>query len=122
MALTAKPDKIPRKRQARRFTDHVEISLSEDMTLLTIHFGGEADPTVSMPTDQVDRMIKNLSAWRSQMIPQHPTTFALGQTVQAQVDPTWVTEPEKSGASSRFHVRHPGFGWLSFLIPKKGSG
>jgi len=52
------------------------------------------------------------------MIPEVERDCALGQKCNALGDPIWRTEPELMEGNSLLHVRHPGLGWLHFLIPK----
>jgi hypothetical protein len=117
-ATNGKPESKTRKRQARIFTNNVDISLSADNAVLSLNFGGKAELTVTMPTTQVDKFIDALWKWRIKMQPEHPTDFALGQKPSAIADPRWYTESELKQGGSLIHLRHPGFGWLSFWLPK----
>lgn len=107
----------PKKPEARIFTDQVNVSLSEDKHVLTLNLGGEHDLKVALPTSQVEKFMETLRQWRSQMKPDIPDEFALGSRVTAILNPPWCTEPESSQGDSLLHIRHPGYGWLSFLIP-----
>ena len=117
-ARNRKPERNARKPQARIFDPNIDISLSADNAVLSINYGGKAELTVMMPTDQVDRLIAALWKWRSQMKPEHPPDFALEQTLSPIPDPRWYTAPALGHGGSLIHLRHPGFGWLSFWLPK----
>ena len=92
--------------------------LADDRKTVTVSF--PSDPPVALKLDcqGVDELLHNLAEFRADMRPQHLMDFALGQKVVAATDPCWLTEPEIMTGASLIHLRHPGFGWLSFLFPR----
>jgi hypothetical protein len=71
-----------------------------------------------IPTGEVDNFIDALWKWRSKMKPEQPNDIILGEKVTAIADPRWYSEGELKRGGSLLHLRHPGFGWLHFWLPK----
>jgi hypothetical protein len=113
----ARPDKAKRV-EPRVGVSNVVVSLSPNKKTLSISYGGRADLTVEMETAQVDDMLSAIAKWRSEMLPSHPEIYAPVARVTAIRDPRWYTEAELSVGGSLLHLRHYGFGWLSFWLPK----
>jgi hypothetical protein len=94
----------------------VNLWLSDDKDELTISFGGRDDATLVAPTEQLDEMLKVLGDWRGEMKPPHLESYVPVPHVAAIDNPAWYTEPEISMGGTLLHIRHPGFGWLSFYL------
>jgi hypothetical protein len=92
--------------------------LSDDRKTVTAIFPTEPPVSLSMDARGLDGLLRNLAEVREAMAEQHPLDFALGQKVSALHNPRWVTEPDLMNWDSLVHLRHPGYGWLHFLIPK----
>ena len=102
---------------AERKGPHLE--LSEDNQKLLVTFPTEPIKVqLQYDAGQVDGLIHALGELRMAMVNEHPKDFALGQKVEAIYDPRWVTEADLLEGDSLIHLRHPGFGWLSFLLPR----
>lgn len=93
-------------------------SLSDDRKMISIDFPTDPPCRVTLEAAQVDDLLHNLGLLRASMTDQHPAEFALGQKTMAVPDPRWATEPDLLNGDSLIHLRHPGFGWLHFLIPR----
>ncbi|MDR3450282.1 MAG: hypothetical protein P4M15_11155 [Alphaproteobacteria bacterium] len=96
--------------------DGLHFQVSADKLTLTITSPGA--PDITCDATQVDEMIRGLGILRAAMLPEPPRQFALGQRVACVTDPSYATEPEALQGDSLVHLRHPGFGWLSFLFPR----
>ena len=92
----------------------MQISLSQDKREITIKFPS-AD--VMMDANQAGQLINALALMRSNMLPEHAFDYAPQQRTIALPDPRWYTEVSFLPEGSLIHIRHPGFGWLSFLLP-----
>jgi len=62
---------------------------------------------------ELDALIAEAGARRSSLEP--PLSNEAPKETQATVNPAWFTALIEPG--TLFQIRHPGFGWLSFLIP-----
>lgn len=62
---------------------------------------------------ELDALIAEAGARRASLEPAHPNEAP--KAVQATVNPAWFTALIELG--TLLQIRHPGFGWLSFVIP-----
>ena len=67
----------------------------------------------ALTAEQLDQLILEAAARRAQLSPPHPNKPP--DACEAIVNPAWMTFPTDRGAV--FRIRHPGLGWISFLIP-----
>ncbi len=72
---------------------------------------------IILPAKVVDAVIHGLAHLRGQMTPPVPEQYPVGQTLQAIALPDWYTEIEPSTGLTNLCLRHPGLGWLAFLLP-----
>lgn len=92
----------------------IEIEPSDDLTEVAIRIDGTS---LSANALQLDAIIEGLIVARAQLRPQHPTQPPLGQRVDAIVDPHYWTNRDPESGMSLLMLRHPGLGWLSFMLP-----
>jgi hypothetical protein len=92
--------------------------LNDDLRSVTITFPTDPVVTFVMTTEVLDELLTNLGVFRSQMEPEIPRDFALGQRVAAVTGPAWATEPDMMAGDTLLHMRDPRFGWLHFLISR----
>ena len=92
-----------------------------------IRLQGNEDGTVSLRVDGgaeilnaqgVSDLVENLAALRALMAPEIPITPRRFEVIQATVDPRFWVEPEFMHDAVLFSIRHAGYGWLSFMIPR----
>lgn len=93
-------------------------TLADDRKSVLVTFPSTPPVALKLDALEIDSMLSNLAEFRAQMADQHPKDFALGQKVVAVFDPLWATELDALLGDSLLHFRHPGFGWLHFLISK----
>ena len=67
----------------------------------------------SMSAEALDKHIAECLKHRATLKPEHPATAP--QQVEALVNPAWFIAPVELGTV--FQIRHPGAGWLAFVIP-----
>jgi hypothetical protein len=67
----------------------------------------------SFSADELDILITQAAAQRATLEPAHPAQAP--EQVEAVVNPAWFTFSIEHGSVMRF--RHPGLGWVSFLLP-----
>ena len=62
-------------------------------------------------------LIQDLSDLRETLAPQVPATITAGQRLFATPEPLWEISAEVRADGKVLLVRHPGLGWLGFIIP-----
>jgi hypothetical protein len=72
-------------------------------------------PIVTLATGDIDALILQLAKFRKQMTPEVERTVKDGNHSLGIVDPLWQLNPIID--QKVLFLRHPGFGWLSFLFP-----
>lgn len=99
--------------------DGPHLELSKDRK--TIIVSPNSNP-LSLDAPNVDALLRNLSELRARMTTKHaPKWNPAIQKFEALYDPAWQAAPEMKGGRSVLHVRHPGFGWLHFSLPKRAA-
>ena len=67
----------------------------------------------NMTAQELDKLIIDASQLRANMEPPVPIEHL--KAAEAIVGPAWYTEAMEIGAL--FQIRHPGLGWIAFIIP-----
>ena len=93
-------------------------TLSEDRKLVIVTFPTTPEVRLELPAEEVAKLIAGLCELRAHLEPPVPMEFPLGQAVGAISDPRWAAEPELLLGQSLLHLRHPGLGWLHFVLPQ----
>jgi hypothetical protein len=73
-------------------------------------------PLVNFSADDVERLIAELSKFRRNMIPEVQRKIPNGQG--GIVDPIYEVLSDPASDEKTVGIRHPGIGWLLFLLPK----
>ncbi len=94
-----------------------KIDLSEDKKTLLVEFGPGAEKH-EFDVAQVDALLMQMAIARSHMHEPHPISFSAGQKFFSIPYPSWSCELEVMSRDVAFHFRHPGYGWLHFLIAR----
>jgi hypothetical protein len=77
----------------------------------------EADGTpLNLSAEEVERLIRELAKFRKTMVPEVPRKPADGTYEDSEVDPILGVQPVVDHKA--LMVRHPGIGWLLFLLPE----
>jgi len=96
------------------------LTLSPDGTALLVDVTDGGNMLASAQYDALDlsTLIERLGGLRAQMA--EPVTEMLdhGARMSAVPDPEWATNPGQEQFQGRvwLSIRHPGFGWQSFLL------
>jgi hypothetical protein len=79
-----------------------------------------ASTKFSLTANELDNLIAKLSRVRSEMDPSVPLDPPIGNSIEAIREPAWYAPPaESTPGSAVLILRHPGFGWIAFGMPKK---
>ncbi len=74
--------------------------------------------SLDVEVDGIKSIIAALGATRSAMLPEEPVEFLPPKSVHAVPAPGWTVGPELLNGDALIHIRHPGYGWLHFCLPK----
>ena len=107
---------------AQLSTDQMKVNLSDDEDYVTIGLADQGKPTnqITIQADELSLMIAKLAEARAVM--SAPISREPPQNCRelAAIDPIWRTNPplhpDVDGVLLR--LRHPGFGWLTFILPQ----
>ncbi|MPZ32412.1 MAG: hypothetical protein GEV13_15670 [Rhodospirillales bacterium] len=95
--------------------------LSADRSTVTIelHEHNRALGHIILDAAALDQVIEKLGELRMQMRDQVATEIPSGIGLPSIVDPAWRTHmpPHSSIPGPSLALRHPGFGWVSFIFP-----
>jgi hypothetical protein len=92
--------------------------LSEDRQRATLEIHADGTPLAHAIFDppEFEQLIETLAALRAGMVDEVPREIDPGSRLAAIVDPVWRELPDHDDGKV-LSLRHPGFGWLTFLIP-----
>ena len=96
-------------------------NLEGDRNSVTLSLPTVPPLAVKLSTEAVDDVLRNLGDFRAKMRPPPVSVWAPGQTFHAIANPRWMTEPEAMMGNSVLHIRDPRYGWLHYVLPRKGA-
>jgi hypothetical protein len=96
---------------------------------LELQADGMAIGHIYLTAPILDRLIRDLARHRSELTDQVPLQMAPGTQVEIIINPAWQTrqletrdqQGNKIDEPTALALRHPGLGWLSFLLPPSES-
>lgn len=94
----------------------VDLIQAADQQLTIKYVNGDA--SFPLAAETIDQLIAALASMRENMLP--PVRQAdpqPGEKVQAIVDPRFWVSPEPFVGGALIQFRHPGLGWLPFVLP-----
>lgn len=96
----------------------IRLNLEPNRRSLQIEFGAKGNKLVgfSLEAPEIDRLIGLLGVARAQMLDAVPATLDPGSRVPATLAPAWRLPATASRAEHGLILRHPGFGWLGFVL------
>jgi hypothetical protein len=99
----------------------LDVLISPDQRTATIVLRMQDDPLGHMILDAagLELLIKNLAGARAVMEEPVAREIASGTELISVLDPAWRTRtpPHPSVPGPLLALRHPGFGWISFVLP-----
>jgi len=103
-------------------TEEVKVTgtLQSDFKTLRLELvpvASGAGTHANLGTDQVADLINFLAGSRAKMLPALDSPSPPKGQQQAVFDPRWCVQPEPLSEGMALAIRHPGLGWLSFVIP-----
>ena len=83
-----------------------------------MHIDGELKAHILFDAATLEDNIHMLAKARAGMKDQVTPKLEAGMRLEAIVDPAWQTEARHDAGGVMLALRHPGFGWVSFLLPQ----
>lgn len=121
--VSLKPDSAADKPGGQLSTDQVSIELADDKKNATLKLvqGGQPANQINLLPTELEAIITTLGEARAVMpigVPAEPRQDAGTREIMV-IDPAWRTAPTIHSALNGIilRLRHPGFGWLTFLLP-----
>jgi hypothetical protein len=95
------------------------VALSDDRQTVRIETAVDGELTSSGASEacEISGLINLLMANRAKMADEVARDLDPGSIIPEITDPIWKSQRQADG-SVAIAVRHPGFGWLSLLLPK----
>jgi hypothetical protein len=104
-------------------TDHATVSLSKDKSTAAIRLitNGQPSTQIELLASELDAILAVLGEARAVMrdtVPHDPPEVRSARELMVP-DPIWRADPPIHQALNGIilRLRHPGFGWLTFLLP-----
>lgn len=73
---------------------------------------------VLLDPSEIDALIENLSSYRTKLQPAVPTSISKSHKYVIETNPIWHTEGNPLLDGAVVFMRHTGFGWAGFAIPR----
>lgn len=91
--------------------------LDEDSKIATIELTGDRPISIRMDAAALDNLLLALGKLRAEMLPgvEKPV---LGAVYEGIIDPAWQTGYDAMADGVDLSLRHPGFGWIHFVLPR----
>lgn len=98
---------------------HMQWSRPEDGMTVTVSMliDDEIKASVTYDAASLEDNIHMLAEARAGMSEQVTPDLEIGMRLEAIADPRWRTEAYPPAGGSLLALRHPGLGWVSFLLP-----
>jgi hypothetical protein len=86
-------------------------------TTLELWMNGEPLGHINLATPELEQVIHQLAGHRAMHADEVPRDLDPGARLNAVVDPVWRVAGHRTPQGRLLALRHPGLGWLSFVIP-----
>jgi hypothetical protein len=74
---------------------------------------------IALEAPELEDFIHQLAEHRASLADEVPKVLDPGTWFIAQIDPTWHVSRKKVEQGQALLLRHPGFGWLSFVLSNR---
>jgi hypothetical protein len=103
-----------------RFSSTFSVSEDGQSVSLIIEVEGGTSQEYRMDALDVERHVDALEKGRRMITPAVPNEFPEGGRYEVIRDPAWRVGLDVDGQAV-LRIRHPGLGWLNFIIPRDGA-
>jgi hypothetical protein len=73
---------------------------------------------ITFPAADAERLIAYIAQQRAAMSDEVPRLSATDSEAGGVIDPVWNVPPYQPAHERVLRLRHPGLGWLSFVLPQ----
>ena len=102
----------------------LETGVSEDRQTAVLEMHEDGNPLAHMLVDAstLEAVIRQLAVLRSQMAEEVTPALDPMSRLEAVPQPAWLVPNQHSGPGGvLMALRHPGYGWLGFLLEKENA-
>ena len=100
--------------------DKAKLSIASAVELAIELAGGKSPVrTVKLTAADIDQLIARLVQFRAMMTPEIERTPPDPVTTRPLIDPMWALRIPAADRDKLLMLRHPGLGWLMFLLPPR---
>ena len=94
-----------------------KVSVTDDGNTIQISLG---QAEINLTAAETDALMAALASERAKLAESIPFEIAQGTRLNTIIDPAWRTRPapHPSIAGPLLALRHPGFGWQAFILPR----
>jgi hypothetical protein len=96
-----------------------QLSETRDETILQIEEGERALAHIRLPATELQNMLQRLAALRAEMREPVERSAEEARTMPTARDPSWSIGFMEADGAAVLALRHPGFGWLAFHLPRE---
>jgi hypothetical protein len=101
----------------------MELRLNADQSRehVTVEMWTDGKPVGHMLLDgaTAEKHIHDMARHRAMLNDSVPTELDPGARLEALIDPVWHVPPNRIPEGRILALRHPGLGWLTFVLPDK---
>lgn len=96
------------------------FAVEPDRTQLAIELWEDEKPLghITFPAADVERLVAYIAQQRAAMSEEVPRLSAEDGTIGGIIDPVWNVPAMATPQERVLRLRHPGLGWLSFVLPQ----
>jgi hypothetical protein len=103
---------------AERVELHVVLDADGEHITFTMHRGDQRT-WVKFDAATVDKFVRDVCSYRARMNEKVPPELDPNARLETIVFPVWQGEENRSDTNKRIAIRHPGYGWTSYLLSQE---
>lgn len=91
--------------------------VSRTQVTIELHDGDKPSSKVTLDVKDVDAVIAGFAQLRAAMTPEIPRELPDSAHERGVLGPPWAVARHPSAPEKTLFLRHPGFGWITFIFP-----
>jgi hypothetical protein len=93
------------------------IPQGEDKTAIQLEEDGVPLAHIILDPPELEQFIDQLQLARAALSDAVPSDLDIGTRLAVQIDPRWAVRHDPDRDMKVLALRHPGLGWMGFLLP-----